>query len=156
MKQILLMMAVVALVGCSKKNPPKPEKPEALGETVKRGFVMPVKPELPAAPAVSQPSVVNSAVGVPEVETESERKERQRLEALQALHADAMQRYESEMAEIKRKMEEWQRERERVKRNYELAMDKWYNSLVVCLHCDSDLKTKGAKVCAGCGREQRD
>jgi len=158
MKQFLLMIAVVAvaLVGCSKKNPPKPEKPEALEETVKVGFVMPVKPELPAALAVSQSSVVNSAVGVPEVETESERKERQRLEALQALHADAMQRYESEMANLNRRMEKSKRERERVKRNYELAMEEWYNSLVVCLHCDSDFKTKGAKVCAECGRNQRD
>ena len=89
MKQILLMMAVVALVGCSKKNPPKPEKPEALGETVKRGS---------------------------------------------AKHAAAL----------------------RAAVHWRLAMGKWYNSQVVCLHCDSDLKTKGDEVCAECGREQRD
>ncbi len=158
MKTTFIALSALCLcvlgVGCSKKNPPKPEKPEALGETVKRGFVMPVKPELPAA-LRSEPNVPSGMTEAQRraMENESWWKERQRLKAL---HADAMQRYESEMAEIKRKVEEWQRERERVKRNYELAMEEWYNSLVVCLHCDSDLKTKGAKVCAECGRNQRD
>ncbi len=154
MKTTFIALSALCLcvlgVGCSKKNPPKPKDLE----DVKIGHVVPVKPELPA--------VLRSGPNVPSGMTEAQRrameneswwKERQRLKAL---HADAMRRYESEVAEIKRKVEEWQREREREKRNYNLAMEEWYNSLVVCLHCDSDLKTKGAKVCAECGRNQRD
>jgi hypothetical protein len=35
-------------------------------------------------------------------------------------------------------------------------LEEWYKSLLVCLHCGSDLKVKGAKTCAQCGKDQRD
>ena len=39
---------------------------------------------------------------------------------------------------------------------YNKAVDEWYSSLVVCLHCGSDLAKKGAKTCAHCAKDQRE
>ena len=40
-------------------------------------------------------------------------------------------------------------------KEYVVASKEWYNNLVVCLHCGSDLKKKGAATCAECGKDQR-
>ena len=76
MKTTLLILMAVVVVGCGKKNPPKPKDLE----DVTIGHVVPVKPELPAA--------LRSGPNVPSGMTEAQRrameneswwKERQRL-----------------------------------------------------------------------------
>ena len=59
----------------------------------------------------------------------------------------ALPRYAKESAAYDKKLEKWERGNK--------ATAEWYNSLVVCLHCGSDLARKGAKVCPECLRPQR-
>ena len=158
MKTTLLMLMAVVMVGCGKKeNPPKPEDLshstqsflEALHSGLPNDWEGPWWRDEPQLPFANNASEDNSdGYWTPE------RK------------AKAMQRYKSELAEWKRELAEWKRKQAEQERkadvanrklhDYELAMEKWYNSLVVCLHCGSDLAAKGAKVCPECLREQRD
>ena len=50
---------------------------------------------------------------------------------------------------------EWDGETVESSNNSMDARDEWYDSIVICVHCGSDLKKKGARVCADCGRDQR-
>jgi hypothetical protein len=112
MKKTLLILMAVALVGCDKKNPPKPEN-----------FTLSPRPEEEEGVAPDWGSLTKE-------EGKKLRADRQR-----------------EKEPFNKKLEEWEKANK--------ATAEWYNSLVVCLHCGSDLARKGAKVCPECLRPQR-
>jgi len=99
MKTTLLVLLAVVMVGCSKKNPPKPEN-----------FTLSPNPDAPASPSVAE--------------------------------------HDQWQESNDKAVEEWEKANK--------ATTEWFNSLVVCLHCGSDLKAKGAKVCPECLRNQRE
>ena len=150
MKKLLLLAMAVVMVGCTglfigcggdydqalKSNPPPPSEAELFKTMTNTFYCVAVMLLAPASGLDLQPPTSFDADPVEEM------KEFTKMMAL--------------MERDKAKLDKLMAQGDHQAAEYIELLEEWHKSLVVCLHCGSDLKVEGARTCAQCGKDQRD